>query len=198
MAWRASCGMIHKGVAMAVVLGGCRGEMATPSEAPKAATAPSQSAAEDREAVPNEASEETVVTSPRPSPPPESSSSPEPSPLPEPPGPPLAAADVVPHFQRWWKVWSSENLTNPRKATLDARVAARGTVEAEACDVLGEHVKKHAPVGSPELLFGDPAALLGRGDRCWWVHHDGRIGPGVGAALASDGTVLVVWVVLEG
>jgi hypothetical protein len=71
-------------------------------------------------------------------------------------------------------------------------------VKAEACDELAEHVSARAPVGSPELLFGDPSALRGRTDRCWWLHHDGLLSTGLGAALASDGRVLVVWVVLEG
>ena len=120
-------------------------------------------------------------------------------PTPAPAGPPLAAEAVVPHFQRWWKAWSGEHMaTHPLKATLDERVAAAGTVRSEACDVLAEHVSARAPAGSPELLFGDPAALRGRSDRCWWVHHDGMMGAGLGAALASDGRVLVVWVVLEG
>ena len=111
-----------------------------------------------------------------------------------------APADaVVPHFQRWWKVWSSEHLaTHPLVATLDERVAAGGHAKQEACDVLAEHIAERAPAGSPARLFGDPAALRGRSSRCWWLHHDGMMGPGLGAALASDGTVLVVWIVSEG
>lgn len=117
----------------------------------------------------------------------------------EPPGPPLAAAQVVPTFQRWWKPWSSEHLAaHPLEDRLDELVAAGGHAKQEACDVLAEHVAARAPTGSPELLLGDPAVLRGRGDRCWWVHHDGMMGPGLGAALASDGTVLVVWIVSEG
>lgn len=115
------------------------------------------------------------------------------------PGPPLSATDVVPTFQRWWKAWSPEHLaSHPLRVTLDERVAAGGRAKQEACDVLAEHVSERAPTGSPELLLGDPAALRGRGDRCWWLHHDGMMGPGLGAALASDGTALVVWIVSEG
>lgn len=118
---------------------------------------------------------------------------------PPPPGPPLAAADVVPAFQRWWTPWSSEHLAaHPLKARLDELVTAGGHAKQEACDVLAEHVAARAPAGSPELLLGDPAVLRGRSERCWWLHHDGMIGAGLGAALAADGTVLVVWIVSEG
>lgn len=124
---------------------------------------------------------------------------PAPPPSHTPPGPPLAAAEVAPAFQRWWAPWSSEHLrAHPLKQGLDERVAAGGHAKPQACDALAEHVTERAPAGSPELLYGDPAALRGRGDRCWWLHHDGMMGPGLGAALASDGTVLVVWIVSEG
>lgn len=170
-----------------VLVGGCRGETA-PSEPPKAGEpAPSELAPAKAPAPPSEQSEPTPMTTTPP------------SPEPEPPGPPLAAEAVVPHFQRWWKAWSRGHLaSHPLRATLDERVAVGGTVKAEACDALADHVKARAPAGSPELLHGDPAALRGRSDRCWWLHHDGMMGPGLGAALGSDGRVLVVWVVLEG
>jgi hypothetical protein len=196
MAFRISCGMIRRAVVLAMVLAsGCRGEAAAPSEPPKASAAakpaePSR-AGETREAEPSPevtqtTKEASVTTTP-------------PSPEPEPAGPPMAAEAVVPHFQRWWKTWSAEHLaSNPLQARLDGRVAAGGTVKTQACEELADHVSARAPAGSPELLFGDPAALRGRADRCFWLHHDGMMSTGLGAALASDGTVLVVWVVLEG
>ena len=158
-------------IAIAVALGGgCRGETTAPSAPPQTDTAAHP--------------KETLVTTPP--------KNPE-------PGPPLTADTVVPHFQRWWKQWSSEHLAaHLQKATLDERVAAGAAAKLEACAVLAAHVEERAPVGSPELLFGDPATLRGRGDRCWWLHHDGLMGPGLGSVLASDGTVLVVWVVREG
>jgi hypothetical protein len=196
MAWRISCGMIlRRGIAIGVVLaGGCRGETAPVSEPPPAATrGPSPSAApQEREPTRAEADgKEPTMTTPEPSPAPDTA--------PVPLGPPLAAGEVAPAFQRWWATWSSEHLAaHPLRARLDERVKAGGNAKAEACDVLAEHVRGRAPVGSPELLYGDPAALLGRSDRCWWLHHDGMMGAGLGAALASDGRVLAVWVVLEG
>ena len=171
-------------VLVGLLASGCRGEAAAPSEPPKAGEAakPAESSPEG-----TQTTKEAPVTTTTP------------SPEPEPAGPPMAAEAVVPHFQRWWKTWSAEHLVgNPLRDRLDARVAAGGTVKSEACEVLAEHVKARAPVGSPELLFGDPAALHGRTDRCWWLHHDGMMSTGLGAALASDGRVLVVWVVLEG
>jgi hypothetical protein len=198
MACRISCGMIRRAVVLAVVLAsGCRDEATAPSEPPKAAEAgkPAEPAepsspGKTREAEPSAGTQTTkeasVTTTP-------------PSAEPEPAGPPMAAEAVVPHFQRWWKTWSGEHLVgNPLRDRLDKRVAAGGKVKSEACEVLADHVKARAPVGSPELLFGDPAALRGRTDRCWWLHHDGMMSTGLGAALASDGRVLVVWVVLEG
>jgi hypothetical protein len=177
--------MIRRATVLAVVLaGGCRGEASAPSEPPKAAEAaktaetaePAESAAKAREAESSaegtQTKEASVTTTP---------------PSPEPAGPPLAAEAVVPHFQRWWKAWSPEHLaTNPLQARLDELVAAGGTVKAQACDVLADHVEERAPTGSPELLYGTPAALRGRTDRCWWLHHDGMMGAGLGAALASD------------
>ena len=186
MAWRISCGMIRRQGVLASVLvvaglGGCRGEAAAPSEPPKAVVG------SGAPPITKEAPMTTV------------SPIPEPEPEPEPAGVPLTAEAVTPHFQRWWSKWSPEHLaSNPLRVTLDERVAAGGTVKAEACEVLADHVSARAPTGSAELLFGDPAALRGRTDRCWWLHHDGMMGAGLGAALASDGRVLVVWVVLEG
>lgn len=188
--------MLASALALPVV--GCRGDAAAPSEPPKS-DVPKRDAPRSEVAVTNAsaanarepaadpgASEEAAVTTTRP-------------PTPAPEGPPLAADAVVPHFQRWWKVWSSEHLaTHPLVATLDERVAAGGHAKQEACDVLAEHIAERAPAGSPARLFGDPAALRGRSSRCWWLHHDGMMGPGLGAALASDGTVLVVWIVSEG
>jgi hypothetical protein len=188
MAYRISCGMIRSALALVIGLAaGCRGETAAPSEPPKAATAEAgRGAAKAPEAEPERAPEEAPVTTTNP-------------PTPERTGPSLSTEAVVPHFQRWWKEWSAERMaTHPLRGRLDELVAAGGTVKAEACDVLAEHVSTRAPVGSPELLLGDPAALRGRSDRCWWVHHDGMMGAGLGAALASDGRVLAVWVVLEG
>jgi hypothetical protein len=194
MACRISCGMIRRAVVLAVMLAaGCRGGAAAPSEPLTAAGAaePSGSMEKARKVEPRaegtqRTKEASVTTTP-------------PSPEPEPAGPPLAAEAVVPHFQRWWKPWSNEHLAaNPLKEELDERVAAGATAKSEACEQLAAHVSARAPVGSPELLFGDPAALHGRTDRCWWLHHDGMMSTGLGAALASDGRVLVVWVVLEG
>jgi hypothetical protein len=196
MACRISCGMIHSGVAIAIVLAGaagCRGDASAPSEPPRDVGAAEAGAGEAkaREAEPSaqgtqttETKEASVTTTP---------------PTPEPAGPPLSTEAVVPQFQRWWKTWSVDAMAgHPLKARVDELVAAGGTVKAEACDVLADHVTERAPMGSAELLFGDPAALRGRGDRCWWVHHDGMLSAGLGAALASDGRVLAVWVVLEG
>jgi hypothetical protein len=162
---------LPRSVALAVVLaGGCRGETAVPGD-PPANPAPSH----------QEARVTATPTKPQPS------------------GPALAAEAVVPHFQAWWKTWSSEHLVgHPLKARLDERVAAGGTAKEEACDVLAAHVEERAPAGSQELLYGDPAALRRAGERCWSVHHDGMMGPGLGGALANDGAVLAVWVVLEG
>lgn len=160
----------HRIVIVVAIAGGCRGETTAPRELPPPKAPPS-------------ASEETRVTTPPRSP--ESG--------------PLAADAVVPHFQRWWKRWSSQHLAaDPRRTTLDERVAAGGAARSTACDVLATHVEERAPAGSPELLLGDPATLRGRGGQCWWLHHDGLMGPGLGSALAEDGTVLVVWVVREG
>lgn len=185
MAWRISCGMIQRRCSAAVMLlvitGGCRGEPAAPSEPPKATTpaaGPSPATTKKDEPMPT---------------------TPAPTAAPEPLGPALAAEAVAPAFGRWWAAWSKEHLaTHPLRATLDERVAAGGTVKAHACDELAAHAHERAPVGSAELLYGNPAALRGRTDRCWWLHHDGMMGPGLGAALASDGRVLVVWVVREG
>jgi hypothetical protein len=115
-------------------------------------------------------------------------------------GPPLAADAVAPAFGRWWVPWSKAQLAaHPLRVTLDEHVASgKPTVRSEACDELAEHVRERAPAGSPELLHGDPSALLGRTDRCWWLHYDGIMGPGLGAALTTHGRVLVVWIVLEG
>lgn len=191
MACRISCGMIRSGRALAIVIAlaaGCRGETA-PSEPPKPATAeagPGAAKVPEPEPEPVRAPEEAPVTTTNPS-------------TPERTGPSLSTEAVVPHFQRWWKEWSAERMaTHALRGRLDELVAAGGTVKPEACDVLAEHVSTRAPVGSPELLFGEPDALRGRTDRCWWVHHDGMMGAGLGAALASDGRVLAVWVVLEG
>lgn len=93
----------------------------------------------------------------------------------------LAPDAAVPTFRRWWATWSGEHLAaNPLRDRLDELVARGGTARTEACDVLAEHARERAPVGSSELLYGDPAALLGRTDRCWWLHHDGMMGPGLG------------------
>lgn len=191
MAWRISCGMIHRGFVLASVLcfaGGCRGEAAAPSEPPPAPGAAAPSAPVEASAPARETPKEPPMTT-----------TPVPSSEPASPGPALAAEAVVPHFQRWWAAWSKEHLAaHPLRVTLDERVAAGGTSKPQACDALAEHVRERAPLGSPELLHGDPAALRGRTDRCWWLHHDGMMGPGLGAALASDGQVLAVWVVREG
>jgi hypothetical protein len=186
VASRISCGMIHRllrrAAAVVVLAAACRGEVA-PSEPPPA-TAPAEPTAASAGVEPRK--EEATVTAPS-------------HPDPPPPGPALAPEAVVPHFQRWWATWTKEHLaTHPLRVTFDERVAAGGTVKAEACDVLAEHVAERAPAGSPELLYGDPSALRGRSDRCWWLHHDGMLSAGLGAALGRDGQVLVVWVVLEG
>ena len=195
MAWRISCVMIRSSGALASVLavaclGGCRGEVAAPIEPPKAAVSePSPRKQPDEHAPPLAGTQEPSMTTPPRAP----------RPANEPPGPPLAAADVVPTFQRWWNAWAPEHLaSHPLRDRFDELVAADGHAKPQACDELAEHVSARAPAGSPERLFGDPAALRGRGDRCWWLHHDGMMGAGVGAALASDGTVLVVWIVSEG
>jgi hypothetical protein len=193
MACRISCGMIRSGLALVLALAaGCRGETAAPSEPPKAAAKteadrePDHGAAKVPETEAERAPEEAPVTTTTP-------------PIPERNGPSLSAEAVVPHFQRWWKEWSAAHMaTHPLKGRLEELVATGGTVKSQACDVLAEHVSTRAPMGSPELLFGDPDALRGLGDRCWWVHHDGMMGAGLGAALAIDGRVLAVWVVLEG
>lgn len=179
--------VLRRAAIVVTIAGGCRGEAAAPSEPPPAsAAAPSPSPAKTEPAASKAPAEPPMTT-------------PEPSPEPASPGPPLAPEAVAPHFQRWWAAWSKEHLAaHPLRATLDERVAAGGTVKAQGCDALAEHVQARAPLGSPELLHGDPAALRGRTDRCWWLHHDGMMGAGLGAALASDGRVLVVWVVLEG
>jgi len=194
MACRISCGMIRRKIAIAIAVvlaGACRGEAAAPSEPPKAVgvvAEPAGSSKEARELEPSvegtqTTKEASVTTTP---------------PSPEPLGPAMAADAVVAHFQRWWKPWSDEHLaTNPLKARLDERVAAGGTVNTKACDELADHVSARARAGSV-VLFGNPSALHGRSDHCWWVHHDGMMTTGLGAALASDGKVLVVWVVLEG
>ena len=198
MAWRISCGMIRREGARASVLVlaslvslvsmmiACRGDAAAPSEPPKAAGGEPSSGAATPAPTP---AAEASMTTPDPDPPPGDVA----------PGPPLAAADVGPAFQRWWTPWSKEHLaTHPLKDRLDELAARGGTVKEQACDALADHVADRAPAGSPERLLGDPAALRGRGERCWWLHHDGLMGPGLGAALASDGTVRVVWIVSEG
>jgi hypothetical protein len=125
--------------------------------------------------------------------------SPDPSPTPEPVGAPIGREQVVETFQRWWTPWSLERLaTHPLRAQLDALVAAGATLTSDSCDRLAAHIDERAPSGSPELLFGDTARLREGAETCWWLHHDGMMGPGLGAALASDGQVWVVWIVSEG
>lgn len=183
-------------IMIALVLGGgCRGDPRSepppaPSRAPVEDEASEQSSTMQDPAADLQAPEDVVEKPPM--------TTPETN-VPPPLGPPLSTDAVVPSFRRWWATFSGDQLTShPLRATLDERVATGGTVRAEACDTLAEHVRERAPKGSPELLHGDPASLDGRTDRCWWLHHDGMLGPGLGAALASDGRVLAVWIVVEG
>jgi hypothetical protein len=112
---------------------------------------------------------------------------------------PLAASDVIPTFKHWWKEWAPEHLaSHPLKAKLDELVAMGGRAKQVECEALANQVDERAPSGSPELLLGDAVKLRGSTGQCWWLHHDGLTGPGLGAALAADGTVLAVWIISEG
>lgn len=123
----------------------------------------------------------------------------EPAPTPELAAPPIARDQVVATFQRWWTPFSNAQLTShPLRAQLDALAAAGGTPKQDACERLASHVDERAPAGSPALLHGAAARLREQDQPCWWLHHDGMMGPGLGAVLASDGRVLVVWIVSEG
>ncbi len=118
---------------------------------------------------------------------------------PEHAGPPISREQVVATFQRWWTPFSNAQLTShPLRAQLDALAAAGGTPKQDACERLAGHVDERAPAGSPALLHGATARLREQDEPCWWLHHDGMMGPGLGAVLASDGRVLVVWIVSEG
>lgn len=206
MAWRASCGTIlrsrprRSGSALArvhalalawgLVAAGCRGEPTRTASGNDALT--TGHSAGPRTAEATTSPESTPMTSPTvPTPP---SADVEPFVL----KPMLAAEEVVPTFQRWWSSWSKAQLAgHPLQATLDERVAAGGTVRSEACGWLVAHVRERAPEGSPERLLWDDAAIT-QDARCWWIHHDGMMGPGLGAVLTSHGRVAAVWVVREG
>ncbi len=204
MAWRASCGTILRSrprrsarsrarvpalaLAWGLVAAGCRGE---PTRTASGVEAPATGHEAGRRAAEAPAPPEpTPMTRPAaPTPPPADA---------EPPGPPLAAEEVVPTFRRWWAPWSKAQLAgHPLQATLDERVAAGGTVRSEACGWLEAHVRERAPEGSPERLYWD-LAKIAQDAPCWWIHHDGMMGPGLGAALTRDGRVAAVWVVREG
>jgi hypothetical protein len=207
MASRASCGTTFSVVyGLGLLLAGCRGETTPKSEPPRSVASqeaepkPSVSTGE----VPAQATETPLDgtehgSTTRPSDDAKALSQTVAEEVAPVPGPPLSREAVASTFRQWWATFSPE-LAGPESArrTLDDLVKAGSTPREEDCAELAEHVRQRAPFGSPQLLHGDPSALEGRTDRCWWLHHDGFMGPGLGAALASDGRVLAVWVVLEG
>jgi hypothetical protein len=202
MVLRISCGTIRSSIiVIGLVLGGCRGESA-PAIEPPTRLGPAHDDAivgsEVRDAAtpdavdPADDARQTSSDGRPESPAPEERS-------PPPVGTPLASDAIAASFRRWWVTFSRDQLaSHPDREWLDQRVDATTTPRARSCDELAEHVRQRAPAGSPELLYGDASALEGRTDRCWWLHHDGMLDSGLGAALGSDGRVLAVWIVLEG
>ncbi|MFC2171355.1 hypothetical protein ACFLU6_01835 [Acidobacteriota bacterium] len=112
----------------------------------------------------------------------------------------LKQEQVVPHFQKLWKDLHAVQLQgHPLAARLNELVTTnKPRLLQQECTAYGTFVSERVASGDPELLLGDLAALKNLTGKCWTLHYDGLMGPGLGAAMAPDGEVLLIWIVAEG